>query len=304
MSGRKELRADGPGSFTSFADLWVTVRRNGRLFLGIVAVLLTVCVVYCLIAPNEYEASGEVELRGAPESLLAPDRGESASAAAFAMGQVQLETLANVLRSEQLAWRVITDLRLYDDPAFARGFRRRFPEFSADAAGADAKEYLLRRFDQRLTVESLPHTVVLGIRFRSRDAGLSARVVNQLIEEYEKQETDSLLHSARGRTEWLNAQLQAMKVRVDQDTVRLAEFQQANGIVSVSGKAADAVQGEVGQSGLMTAIEEGNRALVNATADRIARGAEYRAAKAADPEAAIGGLERSGGAGNTQMRLL
>lgn len=282
----------------------MTVRRNGRLFLGIVAVLLTVCVVYCLIAPNEYEASGEVELRGAPESLLAPDRGESASAAAFAMGQVQLETLANVLRSEQLAWRVITDLRLYDDPAFARGFRRRFPEFSADAAGADAKEYLLRRFDQRLTVESLPHTVVLGIRFRSRDAGLSARVVNQLIEEYEKQETDSLLHSARGRTEWLNAQLQAMKVRVDQDTVRLAEFQQANGIVSVSGKAGDARQGEVGQSGLMTAIEEGNRALVNATADRIAREAEYRAAKAADPEAAIGGLERSGGAGNPQMLLL
>lgn len=304
VARRIEAPAGGRESLTSFADLWVTVRWNGRLFVGIVGVLLAVCVGYCLIAPNEYEASGAVELRGAPESLLAPDRGESASSAAFAMGQVQLETLANVLRSEQLAWRVITDLRLYDDAAFARSFRRRFPEFKADTPGADAKEYLLQRFDQRLTVESLPHTVVLGIRFRSRDGGLSARVVNQLIEEYEKQETDSRMQLARRRTEWLNAQLQAMKDRVDQDTARLAEFQRANGIVNVSGRAGDAEQGVVGQSGVMTAIEEGNRALVNATADRIAREAEYRAAKTADPEVAVVGVERSAAAANPQMILL
>lgn len=296
VAGRRELQADGRNSSTSFADLWLTVHRNSRLFFGVMGALLGACLIYCLIAPNEYEASGEIELRGGSDSLIGPDRGEAPPSAGFGLGQVQLETLANVLRSEQLAWQVIKDLRLYDDAAFARKFRRKFPSFSPDTAGVDAKEYLLRRFDQRLVVESLPHTLVLSVRFRSRDSGLSARVVNQLINEYEQQEIDSRMQSARGRTEWLNAQLRAMKQRVDQDVVKLGEFQRANGIVSTSGRGG--AESEIGQSGVITAIEEGNRALVNATADRISREAEYRAVKMADPEVAISA------AGNPQMILL
>ncbi|WP_162601132.1 polysaccharide biosynthesis/export family protein [Occallatibacter savannae] len=268
--------------------------------LALVGTLIGASLVYCLVAPKEYVASGEIEFRGAPESLLATDRNEP-SASAAALGQLQLETLANALRSEQLAWDVITRLKLYEKPAFARSFQRRFRDFRPDRVSKDAEEYLLRRFDRRLTVESLPHTLVLSIRFRSRDPELSAAVVNALIEEYERRERDSRLQASAGRAEWLGTQLEEMKKRVDQDVLRLADFQRTNGIVTASARAGAVA--DVAQNGVMTEIEEANRALANATAERIGREAEYEAVRKGDPELAVS-AERALSSGNPQMSLL
>jgi polysaccharide export outer membrane protein len=298
------LQADRRDSSVSLAEIWGVVCRNGRLFFGLVSVLIAGCLVYCVIAPGEYEASGKVELRSAPDSLLGSDRRESMPSGAFATGQVQLETVANVLRSEQLAWGVVTELRLYKDGGFSRSFQRRFPNFNPGTASADEKEYLLRRFREGLTVESLPHTLVLAIRFRSHDRNLSATVVNELIKKYEEQETESRMQSMRGRTDWLNAQLREMRQRVDQDDLKLAQFQRVNGIVSTSGRSSADGLTDVGQSGVATAILEMNRALVNATADRISREAEYRSAKSANPELAFNAEERAGSTANPQMMLL
>lgn len=300
----RRVRTDRADFSTSLVELWQTVRLNGRMFLGVMGVPLATCLIYCLIAPNQYEASGEVELRSAPDSLLAGDRRESLPSGTFATGQIQLETLANVMRSEQLAWDVITELRLYNDGGFSRNFQRRFPKFSPDAASADAKDYLLRRFRDRLTVESLPHTLVLAIRFRSHDSSLSSGVVNELIKAYEREETDSRLEATRGRTEWLNVQLREMKERVDQDDIKLAEFQRANGIVSTSGSSGDEGLTGIGQSGENASIAELSRALVNATSDRTLREAEYRAAESTDPEGALSAGERTGIAGNPHIALL
>jgi polysaccharide biosynthesis/export protein len=296
------VQANARDSSRSLAELWLTVRRNGGLFFGVVGALVAACLLYCLIAPSEFEASGEVELRSAPDSLLAGDRREPAPSGTFAPAQVQLETLANVLRSEQLAWHVITQLRLYSDSGFSKNFQRKFRSFNPDAPSADAKEYLLRRFREKLTVESLPHTLVLAIRFRSHDPALSARAANELIKGYQRQEAESHIEATRGRTEWLNAQLRELKQRVDRDDIKLAEFQRVNGIVSASGRSGD--NAEIGQGGVITSITELNRAVVNATSDRISLEAEYRAAKSASPEAAFSAEGRAGAVGNPEMALM
>jgi polysaccharide export outer membrane protein len=301
---KRGVQADRVDSSTSLVALWHTVRLNGRVFLGVVGVLIAACLIYCLVAPNEYEASGEVELRSAPDSLLAGDRRESLPSGAFATGQIQLETLANALRSEQLSWDVITHLRLYSNSGFSRNFQQNFSNFNANNASAGAKDYLLRRFRDRLTVESLPHTMVLAIRFRSQDPTLSATVVNELIKAHEREETSSHLEAARGRTEWLNEKLREMKQQVDQDDIKLAEFQRVHGIVSTTGRPGDEGLAEIGQSAVNTSIAEFSRALVNATSDRILREAEYRAAKSTDPEVAFSAEERTGAAGNPQIALL
>jgi len=302
-SGSRWLRADSRVHSTSLAELWLVLIRNWRLFLGIMGGLVAACLIYCLVETNEYEATAKVELRGAPESLLAVDRREATLSGSFAPGQVQLETLANVIRSEQLAWDVITHLSLYREHGFSRNFQRKFPGFNPDRASADAREYLLREFRERLRVESLPHTLVLEVRFRSHDAALSATVVNELIEAYGRQETGSRIQGTRSRKEWLNAQLEALKRRVEQDDAKLAEFQRAHGILSTS-----EIEGgrlpELGPSDSVMAVEALSRELVVATSDRILREAEYRAATSRDPELVFSSDRRSGSAGNPESALL
>ena len=124
--------------------------------------------------PNEYEAKGRVALHGTQISLLTLDRNEGAPSASFASGQVQLETLADVLRSDQAAWDVITRLQLYKAAGFRSSFAQKFPDFSVHQPSPDGKDWPLDRFQRNLTVQTIPRTLVLEIQFRSRDAAAHA----------------------------------------------------------------------------------------------------------------------------------
>ena len=155
--------------------------RRRRLIAAIEAALLLLCLLYCLIAPNQYEADARVELRTAPVSSLSLEAEESFASASVLSAPMALETLASVLRSDQLAWRVIAGLKLYQQEGFRGRFLQRFPGFNPDQPAPGAEAWLIERFASRLHVETVPHTLLIEIRFRTHDAALSAAVVNALI---------------------------------------------------------------------------------------------------------------------------
>jgi polysaccharide export outer membrane protein len=249
--------------------------------------LLLACLLYCLIAPNQYEASAKVALRTSPASALSLEAPEPFVSASILSAPVQQETLANVFRSDQLAWRVITGLKLYQAPGFMGRFASKFPDFRADAPAADAQEWLLERFQRRLNVQTLPRTLLIQIRFRSRDAALSASVVNALIRAYEEQESEARVRATAQAATWLESQLKESKARVDQDQQRLAAFQREHGLLTTPETLANGKQGETEHTPAMLEIDELGRQLVAASTDRILREAQYRAAQHGDPELVI-----------------
>ena len=251
---------------------------------SVVGGLLLVCLLYCLIAPKQYEASAKVALRTTPATSLSLDGPEANILASVLSSSVQQETLATVFRSDQLAWRVIDDLKLYRAQGFKGSFDRRFPGFKADVPGTDAQAWLLERFGQRLHVQTLPRTLLIQIRFRSRDAALSAAVVNDLIRAYGEQDSEARIQATTQASEWLESQLKELKARVDRDEQRLAAFQNEHGILSTPETLANGQQGETQHSSALLEIDELGRQLVSATTDRILREAEYRAASQGDPE--------------------
>jgi polysaccharide export outer membrane protein len=271
------LRQD---SHLTFPELWFAVRHNLRLFVSIMGAFLGACLLYCLITPNEYEATARVALRGVPASVLTLDRSESASGS-FASGQVQLETLANVFRSDQLAGDVIADLALYKAPGFVGGFWRKFPNFNPAQPSPDASAWLLEKFQSDLTVQTIPRTLVLQIRFRSQDAALSAAVVNALIATYKRQDANSRITDTKDATTRLKEQLGELKTRTEIDERKLAEFRKQHAIVDT----AETPEGDpaIGRSAEVE-VDGYSRELVNATTERIVREAEYRAAASGDPE--------------------
>ena len=261
--------------------------RRRRLIAVIEAALLLLCLLYCLIAPNQYEANARIELRTAPVSSLSLEAQEPFTSASVLSAPMALETLASVLRSDQLAWRVITGLKLYQQAGFRGRFAQRFPGFNPGQPAADAEAWLLERFALRLHVETMPRTLLVEIRFRCRDAALSVAVVNALIRAYQEQETESQIQATAQASGWLNAQLAELKARVDHDELRLADFEAQHGIVSAPEVQANGQPGETEHASVLLQIDELSRQLVAATTDRILSEAEYRAASQGDPEMVV-----------------
>jgi polysaccharide export outer membrane protein len=277
----------------SLRELWQVLCRRRRLVGVVVGGLLLACLLYCLIAPNQYEASAKVALSASPASSLSLEAPQPFAAASILSAPVQQETLASVLRSDQLAWDVIVGLKLYQTPGFVshawflRSFAHRFPGFRPDAPAPDAQEYLLKRFQDRLRVESVPHTLLVEISFRSRDAALSASVVNALIQAYGRQENDARVEATRQASERLESQLKDLKARVEQDEQQMAAFQRTHGLLTTPETLANGRPGETEHTSAVLEVDELGQQLVAATSDRILCEAEYRAASQGDPELVV-----------------
>ncbi len=285
-----ELRRESPAA--SLHELWNVLVRRRRLVAGVEGSLLLLCLLYCLIAPNQYEASARVALRTSPASALNMEAVSPLAASSILSAPLQQETLANFLRSDQLAWRVITDLQLYQAKSFNGRFESLFPGFRADTSdkgpsSLEAQAYLLERFQKRLRVEAMPRSLVVEIRFRSRDGALSAAVVNDLIRLYGQQNSEAISQATARQTDWLASQLKDLKARVDGDQLRLTAFQQEHGILSTPQTMANGMPGEEQHNSTLLEIDELGRQLVAATTDRILREAEYRSASQGDPEMVI-----------------
>ena len=270
-------------SSVSLRELGQVLLRRRRLAGSVVGGLLLLCLLYCLIAPNEYEACAKVAVRSAPASSLSMEA-ETIAATSILSAPVQQETLAGFFRSDQLAWRVISDLKLYREPAFMGRFQSKFPGFRPEAPSPDAQAYLLERFAWRLHVQTLPRTLLIQIRFRCKDAALSAAVVSGLIRAYSQQESEARVQATAQASDWLESQLKELKARVERDQLRLAEYQNAHGIVSTPETLANGRPSEVQHIAALMEIDQLGQQKVAATSDRILREAEYRAASHGNPE--------------------
>lgn len=274
-------------SVTSLHSLALVLFRHRRFVFIVIGGLALACVVYCLLAPNIYEASARVALRAAPASTLDLNSTANANSAAFASSQTQLETLADVFRSDQLAWAVIVQLQLYRSPGFVGRFGKQFLDMHPETPSPEAQSYLLERFQEGLLVRTLPRTLILQIRFRSHDAALSTAVVNDLIRMYIQRNSDARVQATTEASTLLRDQLSVLKSRVDKDDARLIAFQQKHGLLDTPEILANGQPGDVQHTATLVAIDNLNRELVAATAERVQREAEYRAAQRGNPELVV-----------------
>ncbi len=304
IRGSLPRRAASQPSSTSLHELCLTIRLHQQAFAVIVGSLLVACLIYCLVAPNVYEATAGVALRGATVSVLAPDHNEAGTSGSFASGQVQLETLANMFRSDQLAWVVITRLKLYAIPGFTRSFERRFPSFNANQPDPQGRAFLLDEFQRNLTVQTIPRTLVLQIRFRSHDAALSAAVVNTLIEAFRQQDEDARMQATKDATAWLNAQLVEFKTRANGDDRKLADFQKRHGLLNTPQMLGNGPPTEVEHTAELSEVDALSRELITATTDRIVLEAEYRSAVSGDPDLVLASDSRLRTTGSSTAALL
>jgi polysaccharide biosynthesis/export protein len=272
-----------PRSYSA-QEFFLLLRRRRRFLVGTLGALLLLCLIYCVVAPNQYEATARVALRMQPVSSLSLEAAETLAPASILSTPLQLETLANVLRAEQLEWRVITSLKLYQSAAFVRNFSGRFPGFDALHPGAEAQGYLLERFGKRLQVRALPRTLLIEVRFRSKDAALSAQVVNELIRDFMAEESEARTGATTQASAWLDGQLRMLTAQAEAHEKRLAAFEREHGFMSTQQQVAGGTPIATLHDPAVQQIDETGRLLAAASGDRILREALYRQAQEGNPE--------------------
>ncbi len=284
-------------------DLLDVVIRRKWLIISILFVVFITTLVVSLAMTPIFKASGRLQVQPASVRVTKfEDIVESQlRTVEFIKTQVEL------LKSPTLALRVIKKLRLDENPLFnpfikdnsenvnnpdentpeaqnkpgilsfwrgllktLRGSGKKPAEFE----GLKEEEVLKKIFLNNLEVATQRDTTVIRISFKHPDPFLASDIVNTLLTEFVDWQMDQKIQSAALARQQLEKQIEQARIKLEASETKLNEFAKRAGIVSLDSKL----------NLIYRQLEEINKALAEAQAERISKEAKYKQAQSGDIE--------------------
>src|SRR3984893_1067889 len=193
-----------------------------------------------------------------------------------------IETQNRILKSENLARRVITQLGLEKLPELARrsGSWRIAgqkpatepvrPQFGSTSADKAVPEEVLKNFEERLTVEPVKRSRLIEVTFESNDPNIAAQVVNTLTSAYIDANLEARWQAAQKASDWLSQQLLGMKAKLEKSEDELQKYGRGNGLLFLE------TEKGTSENIVVQRLRELQQELTKAQADRYAKESLYR----------------------------
>src|SRR6202162_4747280 len=188
-----------------------------------------------------------------------------------------------ILKSENLARRVITQLGLDKLPEFARrsvswqiAREKSTPqparaEFGVIPGGdKTVPEEVLKNFEERLTVEPVKRSRLIEVTFESNDPNTAAQVVNTLTAAYIDANLEARWQAAQKASDWLSQQLLGMKAKLEKSEDELQKYGRGNGLLFLE------TEKGTSENIVVQRLRELQQELTKAQADRYAKESLYR----------------------------
>ena len=265
----------------SLWDYWPIVLRHKWTILSVMLVALLVGAVVSFSATPVYEAVGRVVINREGADTAGLKNSDASGSDSSDDYMVAMDTQTHVLESDAIAKRVIRKLNLDSDPAFAGKGAPPVSTAPPDAATAESRQIephrearLVSKFHGALQVSSIPRTRLLEIRFSSTDPNLAANAVNTLIDTYIEQNYKTRLDATIRTSNWLTQQLSELQMRVEESQEKLVRYQMEHGILGIDEK----------ENIITSKLDELNKELTAAEADRMQKESVYRLAMSGDPD--------------------
>lgn len=266
---------------------WRILQRRKYVAIIFTVAVVTLATVGSFRMRPKYEAVSRISIR--PENFDTLEFKDLGAAPPSDWDYtIELEAQVRILQSDTLALRTIEQLHLDENPLF---FSAK-PNPSSPPSQAlslksppDAKQQaaLLSAFRSSLEVSKIPHSPVIEIHFTSRDPRLSAEVVNTLVNSYVEENFQARYNSMQQASQWLSKQLVDLQMQVDAAQERLVKYEKEKGIVGIDDK----------QNIVTESLDQLNKELTSAQADRIQKEAVDKAERSGDPELAPSVAESS-----------
>ncbi len=247
----------------------VAKRKWSILGLALAVTLLTALVVFA-IRPT-FRSTATVLIEAQKNKVIGIEDVYSGISA----NREYFQTQAEILKSRELAAKVVQKLNLTKNPEFDP--RQQEPPFwkrwlgnvSPDAAnlgiavsdgdegqGEDAIfKRVVRAFQSRLTVEPVRLSQLIRVSFESYDPDLAAKVANTVAETFIESDLEARYQMTQKASDWLSERLRGLRQKVEASEQALQQYREREHIVDAKGLA---------QSGATRQLEDLTKALVDA----------------------------------------
>jgi capsular exopolysaccharide synthesis family protein len=264
-------------------EYWWAIQKRRATILTTVFIVFAVGLLATLKQTPVYKARALIEIQ--KENPDVPTLQELFQVENIS--DTYLETQYRILKSENLARRVIAQLRLdrvpeFGAPAGSSSENRPQEVSSPQPVGVDSTRIretnseVLKRFQQRLDVEPLKRSRLVEVTFESHDPKLAAQVVNTLASAYIDQNLDARWEASQKASEWLSQQLLDMKAHLEKSEDELQKYARENGLLFLETEKGT-TENIVAQS-----LRQLQEELTKAQAERFARESLYRLVQEGD----------------------
>src|SRR6267378_1875959 len=258
-------------------DYWQVLLNRRWVILGVLTFAIAAAVIVSLRTTSMYRAVGQITINkenrnplGLKENTATDDQDVSLP--------VELATQLRILQSNSLVLQVVR--KLESDGQFKAWTNAANMNTNASLTGPpqpskEQQAHLARRFKDGLQVAVIPDTRVVEIAYISPNPHAAADAVNALISTYIAQNLKTRFDATSQAAEWLTKQLSDVQVKVEISEAKLVRYQKEHGIVGADEK----------QNIITSKLDELNKELTAAEADRIQKQAIYQLTLSVDPEA-------------------
>ncbi len=203
------------------------------------------------------------------------------------------ETQYKILKSRNLAKRVIKSLRLDTNPEFSPQpsifniSSLLSPSSSTNSTARPKQEdgvssALIDAFLDRTEVSPIQKSQLVRVSFSTHNPELSAKVANAIAQSYIDFNIESKFAATQQARSWLEKQLDDMKAKVESSEEKLNEYAAKNEIIFFNEK--NSPNSNNKQDIVTQRLADLSAALTQATSDRIAKEAIYKEIAKGDPQ--------------------
>lgn len=244
--------------------IWAMLYRNRIAIILIISASLLLGLASVLFTPRVYQAEASVQIDQQTAKVLGTEDNEPVVSGADA--DRFLQTQIDVLSSRAMAMRVSDRLGLgkSDDFLAAMGLSS-----LAELTPAERNEKVIEVLVKSLSIELRRNSRVVGIRFKSRDAELAARVANTYSQEFIESNIQRKFSTGDYSREFLQNQLGLAKTRLEASERALISYARVTRLIDASNGATQQGEAETPRSLITANLVQLNRAFADAKAQRL-----------------------------------
>ena len=238
------IAADEPSAAETIARGLGIVRRQIFLVLAFALLGVALGAIYVLKSPPKYTATVTL-LADTRKIELVQQPTVYNEASIQSVGA--METQVELLRSDEVALRVIKKLNLSEDPRFIESHHQSvirsllhsvapdyFPELPA--MSQDERQSLaLAQFDKSLNVSRISVTYAIEIDFESRYPDLAAEIANAVADVYIELQRSTEYDAARRASDWLEERIPEVRAKSEDAQKAVVDYKHEHNIVETVG---------------------------------------------------------------------
>jgi capsular exopolysaccharide synthesis family protein len=258
---------------STLAEILGTLRKRRWIIITTALVALTLGVLISARTKPQYSATARIAIsRESSENFGFKDSQPTGDSEDYDY-TVSMDTQTNVLQSNRIALEVIKNLHLDENRAFGGDLAPSTPksvDIGIQRIDHAREAALLTLFHAAMKVSSVRNTRILDISFRSTDPALAAEVADNIVATYIENNYRTRYEATMQSSDWLAKQISDLKQRVETSQEKLIRYQRENGMLGIDEK----------QNIITQKLDDLNKSLTEAQADRISKQAAYETARA------------------------